>query len=84
VSQSKGLYVLRFIGERALHAVVVVVLAATGAFFLMEAVPGDIGLKLGPDTGFEGVRTMIVDSPAEFAHGNNPGRGIGHGGQLTL
>lgn len=32
---------LRFIGERALHAVVVVVLAATGAFFLMEAVPGD-------------------------------------------
>ena len=32
---------LRFIGERALHAVVVVILAATGAFFLMEAVPGD-------------------------------------------
>ena len=32
---------LRFIGERALHAVVVVLLAATGAFFLMEAVPGD-------------------------------------------
>lgn len=50
----------------------------------MEAVPGDIGLKLGPDTGVEGVRTMIVDSPAEFAHGNSPGRGIRHGGQLTL
>jgi len=33
--------VLRFIGERALHAVVVVVLATIGAFFLMEAVPGD-------------------------------------------
>ncbi|KAA0918974.1 ABC transporter permease [Dietzia sp. ANT_WB102] len=32
---------LRFIGERALHAVIVVVLAAVGAFFLMEAVPGD-------------------------------------------
>ncbi|USX45110.1 ABC transporter permease [Dietzia kunjamensis] len=32
---------LRFIGERALHAVVVVVLATIGAFFLMEAVPGD-------------------------------------------
>ncbi|EFV93254.1 binding-protein-dependent transport systems inner membrane component [Dietzia cinnamea P4] len=32
---------LRFIGERALHAVVVVILAAIGAFFLMEAVPGD-------------------------------------------
>ncbi len=34
-------HVLRFIGERALHAVVVVILAAIGAFFLMEAVPGD-------------------------------------------
>ncbi|MBB0970465.1 ABC transporter permease [Dietzia aerolata] len=32
---------LRFIGERALHAVIVVVLAAVGAFFLMEAVDGD-------------------------------------------
>ena len=32
---------LRFIGERALHAVVVVVLATIGAFFLMEAGPGD-------------------------------------------
>ena len=32
---------LRFIGERALHAAVVVILAAIGAFFLMEAVDGD-------------------------------------------
>lgn len=42
-------HVLRFIGERALHAVVVVLLAATGAFFLMEAVPGDSAASaIGP------------------------------------
>lgn len=40
---------LREIGSRALHALVVVVLAATGAFFLMEAVPGDsAAAALGP------------------------------------
>ncbi len=32
---------LRYIGERVVHALVVVILAAIGAFFLMEAVPGD-------------------------------------------
>lgn len=32
---------LRYIGERVLHAIVVVILAAVGAFFLMEAVDGD-------------------------------------------
>lgn len=40
---------LRVIGTRALHAVIVVVLASVGAFFLMEAVPGDpAAAALGP------------------------------------
>lgn len=32
---------LRVIGSRAIHALIVIVLASVGAFFLMEAVPGD-------------------------------------------
>lgn len=40
---------LRYIGERVLHALVVVILAAIGAFFLMEAVPGDSAASaIGP------------------------------------
>lgn len=40
---------LRFISERALHAAVVVILAAIGAFFLMEAVDGDAAASaVGP------------------------------------
>lgn len=40
---------VKVIGSRALHALIVVVLAAIGAFFLMEAVPGDsAAAALGP------------------------------------
>lgn len=40
---------LRVIASRALHALIVVSLAAVGAFFLMEAVPGDTAAAaLGP------------------------------------
>lgn len=45
---------LRFIGERALHAAVVVILAAIGAFFLMEAVDGDAAATaVGPGATVE-------------------------------
>ena len=45
---------LRFIGERAVHALVVVILAAVGAFFLMEAVPGDSAASaVGPGATVE-------------------------------
>lgn len=59
---------LRVIGSRALHAVIVVVLASVGAFFLMEAVPGDpAAAALGPGSTpeqYQAVRDELgLDQP---------------------
>lgn len=45
----------------------------------VELVPGDIGLELCPGACFAAVRPVVIDSPAEFAHGNNAHRDIRHG-----
>lgn len=66
---------LRFIGERALHAAVVVILAAIGAFFLMEAVPGDSAASaVGPGATEEQYQLareeLGLDDPVSTRFGN--------------
>ena len=66
---------LRFIGERALHAIVVVILAAIGAFFLMEAVPGDSAASaVGPGATEEQYQLareeLGLDDPVSTRFGN--------------
>lgn len=65
----------RFIGERAVQAVVVVILASIGAFFLMEAVPGDSAASaLGPGATveqYEQVREELgLDDPVSERFSN--------------